>query len=121
AEAMSEYYRILVIDPDSKTVPLRMSELSGQLGDPGRSRELAERVLKTDPDNARALWLRGSARFNLNEREAGLADLERAVDLDSTNIDYSRSLGRAAEDLNRLDLVARAYHNVVQIDWDDDE
>src|SRR5262249_30252319 len=63
AEAMAEYYRILVIDPDSKTVALRLSELAGEIGDAGRSLELAERVLKSDPDDARALWLRGSARY----------------------------------------------------------
>jgi len=121
AEAMAEYYRILAIDPGSKTVALRLSELAGQIGDAPRSLELAEHVLKSHPDDPRALWLRGSARFNLDQREAGLADLAHAVELDSTTTEYSRSLGRAAEDLNRVDLVARAYHNVVQMDWDDDE
>src|SRR5215813_2554142 len=91
AEAMAEYYRILVVDPDSKVVALRLSELAGQIGDAGRSLELAERVLKSDPESARALWLRGSARFNLNQRQAGLADLVHAVELDSTNTEYSRS------------------------------
>lgn len=121
AEALGEYYRILAAEPRSLAVLVRAAELAARTGDSKRSLELSERALAVSPDDARARWLRGSARFNLGDGLGGLEDLERALTLDSTRIEFARSLGRAAEDQNRIDLVARAYRRVVEMDWDDRE
>ena len=121
AEALGEYYRILVLDPRSPGVLVRAAELSARAGDAQRSLELAGRALAIEPQDPRALWLRGSARFNLGQPNEGLSDLEQALTLDSTRVEYARSLARAAEDQNRIDLVARAYRRVTDLDWDDRE
>ena len=121
AEALGEYFRILVLEPRSTGVMVRASELAARVGDSPGSLELSERALALEPAQARALWLRGSARFNLGQQGEGLADLDRAVTLDSTRVEFARSLARAAEERNQIDLVARAYRRVVALDWDDRE
>ena len=119
--ALGEYYRILISEPDAVEVLVRASELTARLGDTGRSLELAERALRAEPDNPRALWLRGSALFNQGRAPESLGDLERASALDTSKVEYARSLARAAESQERIDLVAIAYHRVVEMDWEDDE
>lgn len=120
-QALAEYYRILVLEPRSAPVLIRAAELAARGGDALRSLELADRALAVEPVSARGLWLRGSARFNLGSPDDGLADLERALSLDSTRVEYARSLARAAEERNRIDLVARAYRAVVDREWTDRE
>lgn len=121
ADALNEYYRILVLEPRSVAVLARAAEAAARLGDAARSLELAERVLALAPGEARAHWLRGSARFNLGEPDAALPDLERALALDSARVEYARSLARAAEERDRVELVARAYRRVVELEGDDGE
>src|SRR5215831_8126383 len=63
--ALGEYYRVLTIDPRSLDAMRRISDLFGQRGDPSRSLEFAERAVAIAPGDARSLWLKGSALFNM--------------------------------------------------------
>ena len=120
-QALGEYSRALLLDDSSAGLARRASEVSAINGEPARSLEFAERALALDPEDARALWLRGTALLNLGRESEALAPLEAAARLDSEQVDYFRTLGRAAESLDRLDLVVRSYRQAVWLQPDDAE
>jgi tetratricopeptide (TPR) repeat protein len=120
-DALSEYYRALLLDPQAASVARRVSELSSQVGEPERSLEFAERSLALAPDNARSLWLKGAALFNLGRAKESLEPLAAAARADSSRIEYLQTLARVAEHLDRMDVVARAYSRAVELDAEDGE
>ncbi len=121
AEAMSEYSRALVLDARSVAIARRLSELAGRQGDAARSLEFAERALAGEPNDARSLWLKGAAQFNLGRPGDALATLEAATRADSDRIEYLQTLARVAEHLERLDVVLGAYRRAVTVDENDAE
>ncbi len=120
-EALGEYYRALSLDPRSVDLLVRISQLCAHLGDPGRSLEFAERALARDPDDWRALWLQGAARFSTGRVRDALEPLERACELDSTQAEVLRTTARVAETLKRMDVAERAWRRLVWVDDDDGE
>lgn len=121
AKAFEEYARALASDPGSVELMMRLSEFLSANGDAGRALELADRALAASPGEARAHWLRGAALFNLGRTRDALVSLERAVGGDSTNVEYWRTLARAAETEDRTDLVERAWSRVSYYEEDDGE
>lgn len=120
-EALAEYERVLALAPDTPVVERRISELSARLGETQRSLEFARQALAHDSTDARALWLEGSALFNLDRAPEALAALEAAVAADSSQVDYWRTLAHVGEQLERVDEVARAWRHAVALDEDDGE
>ena len=120
-DALSQFYRAMLIDFRSASLARRVSELSARLGENERSLEFAERSLVLEPDAARGLWLKGAALFNLDRGDEALPYLERAVRTDSNQVEYVRTLARVAEQLDRVDLVARACSRAVALDDEDGE
>ncbi len=120
-EALGEYYRALSLDPRSIDLLVRISQLCAQLGDPSRSLEFAERALARDPNDWRALWLQGAARFSTGRRSDALPPLERACELDSTQAEVLRTTARVAESLKRMDVAERAWRRLVWVDEEDGE
>jgi tetratricopeptide (TPR) repeat protein len=98
-----------------------VSEIAARLGEPQRSLDYATRVLEHDPGNARASWLQGSALFNLGRPQESLEALQAAVSADSEQVDYWRTLARAAETLGQVPLVAAGWRHVVELDDGDGE
>lgn len=121
AAAMDEYLRALAADPGSGEIVLRLSELLAGAGDAGRSLEFADRALVLDPGDARAHWLRGAALFNLGRHAEAIEPLQRAVSLDSTEVEYWKTLARVAETSDRTELLERAWSQVTWHDEDDGE
>ena len=119
--ALGEYSRALLLDDGSAGLARRVSEASVINGEPARALEFAERALALDPRDARARWLKGTALINLGREREALAPLEAAVQLDSETVEYLRTLGRAAESLDRLDIAVRSYRRAVWIEPDDAE
>jgi tetratricopeptide (TPR) repeat protein len=120
-EALGEYYRALSLDPRSVDLMVRISQLCAHLGDAGRSLEFAERALLRDPNDWRALWLQGAARFSTGHTADALAPLERACEIDSTQAEVLRTTARVAETLGRADVAERAWRRLVDVDDDDGE
>ena len=119
--ALSEYYRALLLEPRAADVARRVSELSARTGDTERSLEFAERSLALEPQNPRGLWLKGAALFNLGRVPDALPLLLQAAQRDSENAEFLRTLGRVAEHLDRVDLVAWANEKVIEVEDDDGE
>jgi tetratricopeptide (TPR) repeat protein len=119
--ALGEYSRALLLDDRSLSLARRLSETSAIAGDPARSLEFAERALQIAPNDARALWLKGTALLNLNREREALAPLEAAALEDSERVEYLRTLGRAAESLGRLDIAVRSYRRAIWLEPDDAE
>ncbi len=120
-EALSEYYRAVLVDKHAAGLMRRISELSARQGENGRSLEFAERSLEAEPGNPEGLWLKGAALYNLGRAEESLPLLEEAVRGDSGRVMYLTTLARVAEHFDRVDLVARAYSRAVELDEDDAE
>lgn len=120
-EALAEYYRALSLDPRSTDLLVRISQLCAHLGDHARSLEFAERALAHDPDDWRALWLQGAARFSGGRAAEALPPLERACEIDSTQAEVLRTTARVAEILGRADVAERAWRRLVLVDEDDGE
>jgi tetratricopeptide (TPR) repeat protein len=120
-EALAEYLRVLSTDPRSLSATRHISELSARRGEASSSLEYAGRALAIEPGDARSLWLKGSALFNLGQPAQALETLEAATRADSEQVEYWMTLARAAETMDRIPVVARAYRHVVWIDEDDAE
>ncbi|HEY3215928.1 MAG TPA: tetratricopeptide repeat protein [Candidatus Eisenbacteria bacterium] len=120
-EALREYYRAMLIDDRSAGIARRVSEVTATLGDAERSLEFAERALAIDPHDARAHWLKGSALLNLGRDSESVAPLESAAREDTTELEFLRTLARAAERLDRVALAARCYRRIVWVEEDDGE
>jgi tetratricopeptide (TPR) repeat protein len=119
--AIGEYSRALLLDDGGGTLARRMSEASAIGGEVSRSLEFAERALSIDPTDARAHWLKGTALLNLGRGKEAVPPLEAAAALDSERVEYLRTLGRAAESVDRLDLAVRSFRRAVWIEPDDVE
>ena len=120
-EALAEYLRALSTDPRSLSATRHVSELAARRGEPSSALEYASRALTLDPGDARSLWLKGSALFNLGRSTEALEVLEAATRADSAQVDYWMTLARAAESMDRIPIVARAYRHVVWLNEDDAE
>lgn len=121
AGALAEFLRVLAIDPTAGSAARHASEAAARLGESGRSLELADRALAIDAGDARARWLKGSAEFNLGRARDALASLETANAGDTLDPEIPRTLARVAESMNRIDIVAKAYRKVTDLDEDDGE
>jgi len=120
-KALDEYFRALGLDPHAGEVSRRVSEVTARMGDPGRSLEFAERALEEMAHDPEALWLKGAALINLGRDSEAIDPLTEAVSLDSTHAEYYRTLARAAERIDRLDLEVDCYRHVVWLDEEDGE
>jgi tetratricopeptide (TPR) repeat protein len=120
SEAAGEIMRALAADPRSTGLLQSASEISVRAGEPLRALEFADRALALDPTDARTRWLRGAALFHLERYPESVAELERAADAEPGQMDYQRTLARAAEEVQRWDLVARAWRRVIDSGEDDD-
>lgn len=120
-EAKAEFSRALSLDPSDTSLQLHLSELASATGEPGRSLELAERVLVAEPRNAKALWLKGAALFNLDRAGEALAPLAEACRVDSLEAEYVRTYARVAEALDRVPDVLSAWDRATRLDDGDAE
>lgn len=120
-DALGEYYRARALDSRSIATARRLSEVAARLGDASGSLEFAQRALTIDARDPRARWLEGSALFNLGRSAEALDALEAAVAADSDQVEYLKTLGRVGEEIDRFDVVARAYRRIVALDEEDGE
>src|SRR5262245_46875385 len=120
ADALSEYFRAFALDANPG-IATRASEVSGARGDHERSLEFANKALAVDPGNARALWLKGSALFNMGRDDEALVALQAAAAADSEQADYLRTLGHLADRMDNLPLTARCLRRAVWLDDTDGE
>jgi tetratricopeptide (TPR) repeat protein len=121
SKALDEYFRALFLDPHAGEVSRRVSDVTARMGDPGRSLEFADRALEEMPHDPEALWLKGAALINLGRDADAIVVLTEAVSLDSTRAEYYRTLARAAERTDRVELEADCYRHVVWLDEEDGE
>jgi tetratricopeptide (TPR) repeat protein len=120
-EALAEYYRALSFDPRAVDLLVRISQVLAQQQEHGRALEFAERALALAPDDWRALWMQGAARFSTGRAADALAPLERACEIDSTQADVLRTTARVAEAVGRADAAERAWRRLVWVDEEDGE
>jgi len=119
--AFREYYQALSSDPHAPGVARRISELAARTGDPQRSLEFANQALAIDSTDARALWLRGAAQFQMGQIGEALSSLQAATAADSERAEYFESLAHVAEEANLPDVQESALKRLVTLRDDDAE
>lgn len=81
-EAIAELERALVLDPNSFLGHIDMAWALTLSGQPENAARYAEKAMRLDPGTrARALWELGFAQFGMEQFEAAVASLERAIRL----------------------------------------
>ena len=119
AEAAQAFEQAARIDPDDYASLVLLNMQYRKLGDPVKARaasqrsvEAADRVLRGQPDDSRALYLSGDALIGLGELQKGKERLEQAVLLRPKDyaVLYNASCGfaRAGDSERALDLLDRA-------------
>src|SRR5205814_4448900 len=121
AQAMAEYDRVFQLDPHAGAAARHASDLAARAGDPQGSLAWARRALAADSMDAKARWLAGSALAVLGQGGEALDALEGAARADSNDAEIQKSLARVAEQLDRVDVVARAWRRATELDEEDGE
>jgi len=81
-EALAELERALLLDPNSFMVHVSMAWARSLSGQAEKAVTYAEKAMRLDPGTrARALWELGFAQFGMEEYEAAVISLERAIKL----------------------------------------
>lgn len=120
-EALAEYFRAVTADPHALAPARRVSELYARGGDFARALEFADRALAIVPRDPRSLWLRGAALFNLGHGAEALGVLDLAATLEPDNLEYWRTLARAADHERDYERLVRACRASVDLDDGDPE
>jgi tetratricopeptide (TPR) repeat protein len=91
-----------------------LAEVERQLKNPGRSLELLEQALTTDPSSAQAHYYRGLALLDLGRSPEAIAELEGVVKRGEKRAEVYLSLGAAYLDAGRIDdgleILSQATH-----------
>ncbi len=107
--------------------PKKMIAIAGQL-DQARhlltsqnvagARQIAERILTTDPQNPSAHEVRGLALSLQGDREGGLSALQTAARLAPTTFEHLRNLGVALQQMGRSSEAVVAFRSALSIQPD---
>lgn len=100
---------------DSEQLMAHALEAFGQ-AEFDEARALLERLLSSEPGNARAWGYLGLCHLESGRPQFGLQALERAVAVDPGNADYFYWLGNAAGTLGQLDRALACYQRALEID-----
>ena len=119
--ASEEYFRALSLDPGSVDLLVTLASVQARMGEPDRSLELANRALQQDSTHAQAQWLRGAALFNLRRLDEAMPALRSAARLDSSDQQIARTLARAAEVTDQIDVLESAWSRLTRLDEEDGE
>jgi serine/threonine-protein kinase len=110
--AEASYRRAIALSPEEVDVNIQFARF---LWYTGRSREALQRfedARRADPYSAVASGWLGSLQFRTGERERGMAELERALQLDSTNAPTLIFNARALIELGRREEARRLLHRL---------
>lgn len=98
-EAFDELHRVVKLDPNNLEARVKLGTLyiAGSRGKAeviAEAEKLANEVLQKDPNHIEGHILLGTVYFAQNEREKGLAELNRAVEIDPKRVESYLSLAR---------------------------
>ena len=118
-KAMSEFQRILQLDPNAPGIRFAIAGCHLSMGDPDAAEIELNRVLRTDTPNARHSTLRSMIESNRGNYQAALASLEEATKLDDSLQGLHARQGWVLSKLDRLVEAEVAYEAAMQRDPDD--
>ena len=85
-------------------------------GEVDRARADVEKALALDPEDSRALTIRGTLRVAGHDTQGALADLEKSVALNATDAVAWNSLGAVRLTLGQRDQAARDFDRAIALD-----
>ena len=109
-KALGSWQEAISADPEAReahvkllNLRLKLCQLYGQVGNWLALQEAAEGMLETAPEDALAHYAHGLALFNLRSQHEsyiteGLAEMEKAIELDPAAVDYQIDLARCYGD-----------------------
>lgn len=114
---------VLLLTALCLSLPLRAQEDSGNFiravshytsGDYTRALSILQTLSKADPDNDAVWYYKGLSEYSLGEQDKADASLRKAVQLDSTNFWYRRTLARMLFAQGRTDEGTAMYEDIVR-------
>ncbi|MBI3899902.1 MAG: tetratricopeptide repeat protein [Gammaproteobacteria bacterium] len=92
-----------------------------KLGNGEAARNLFEKVLKEQPNNADALYMSGVLLHGQGRNEAAAAFISRAIDSDNSVAAFHITLGAVLKDQNKLEEAQASILRAIALDPDDEE
>ncbi|MBO4467131.1 MAG: tetratricopeptide repeat protein [Bacteroidales bacterium] len=114
---------ILLIITLFMSLPLRAQDQDGNFitavslyssGDYTRAQRILETLSKADPSNDAVWYYKGMSEFSLGEQDKAETSMRKAVQLDSTNFWYRRTLARLLFSQGRTDEGTAMYEEIVR-------
>ncbi|MCA9803846.1 MAG: tetratricopeptide repeat protein [Cyanobacteria bacterium HKST-UBA02] len=118
-------YALAIADYDRALKPIennRYYENRGlakyELRDYRGARKDAEKAIELKRDSDKAHWIRGIARFKDGEKEGGISDVTRAIELDPTYVNYRLERAEFCAALHDWGTAIRDCDEAIRIDND---
>ncbi len=73
-------------------------------------------VIKADPNNAKAFYLRGQSNLKKKELSQAIQDIRKALELEPDNIDYLFNKGRVEYVMEHYDIAIEDFTKVIEKD-----
>lgn len=112
--ALDHAEKALAIDPDNADALALKAGVQLRLGDSAGALELAQRVIGADPAHEQAVTVVATTYALDNDYEAALAELDRALAIDSKLAILQLLRIRVLEQLGRVDEVLASYKRLVE-------
>jgi tetratricopeptide (TPR) repeat protein len=113
--ALKDYEYALSIDPNHAIAQYNLIKLKMQ-DEPDDQLIFLNRYIEQNPDMAHGYAERGFYFYESSDYQSALKDLQKAVELDSENIDYLFNLALTNEKLNNNEKAERLLDEVISID-----
>ena len=114
--AFAELTRSVELDKTNRDAQLKLGELYLLANQPGKAREQADVILVSSPQNSEGLTLRGRSLVNEQRFQEGIAELKKAIEIDSKNMRTYIELARAYMLSGNTDAAESALKQALDID-----
>ena len=117
-EAVAAFQRALEHAPADEAAVVALAQTWMELNRADRARGILAALLERRPDRPIPLAELGRATWNLQDAEAALAALDRAVNAEPWNVEFQRNRGMVLAGLGRFDEAADVAERLAALDPD---
>ena len=114
-QALKHLDRVIALDPTMGEAYEKKGTMLANMGQYGAAADVFEQALQYDPHNPLRLLPLGLVQCELEQWDAGLANLQRAVALDSTLTQAFVGIGIANQKLGALDEAEAAFERAAAL------
>ena len=117
--AMTDYNRVIELDPDFAEAYEKRGDAKSNLGDLNGAIADYDRAIELDPDDVMAYNNRGNVKFDLGDHSGAIEDYDRAIELDPDDVMAYNNRGNVKFDLGDHSGAIEDYDRAIELDPDD--